>query len=300
MQYRNRVPRLVAFRALRRIVLGFVIYSSAASGLGSVASADDLTESIMLLSFRESEQVRRTAQAVVFASPQEGLKAQLVQICERTRKSMDELSLPLMKDAVAHGHKDAAVADVFEKLASLQEVVYREISAAQAVVESDDKQSAARAFSDLDRKADDLYRQTATAIHQLSKGGAGAGHAERALSGGAQRVSPNPNPAAFSDEEWAAIVVELQRRGIVRDPKDANSFARILGLLKGVFVEKGIRDPSPKALFRLAKILLHDDGGRIASEKTEATFRQMLNMAKEMQMEVATKEQLLELNKKDE
>jgi len=157
----------------RRGAVAVLLGLSAIGQPASVASADDRTNAVMLLSLRESEQVRRTAHAIVYRSLLDGMKEneRLVEICERTKESMEELSLPIMKQAVAFGEQDPAVDDVLTKLALLQQLAYEEIIAVQAVLESDDKGSALKTFGDLDSKMDDLYKQTTTALHQLSKRG---------------------------------------------------------------------------------------------------------------------------------
>jgi hypothetical protein len=136
--------------------------------ISTAAYADDCVGAIILFSLRESEQVRKTAQAVVYASLQKPMKADLIKICESTRKSMETLTLPVMKNAAALGGHDPQHVAVLRKLASLQELAYQEIEAAQAVLESDDMRSAVVAFGKVDDKMDVLFREVALSIHQLS------------------------------------------------------------------------------------------------------------------------------------
>ena len=146
----------------RRGAVAVLLGLSAIGQPASVASADDRTNAVMLLSLRESEQVRRTAHAIVYRSLLDGMKEneRLVEICERTKESMEKLSLPIMKQAVAFGEQDPAVDDVLTKLALLQQLAYEEIIAVQAVLESDDKGSALKTFGDLDSKMDDPQQQS--------------------------------------------------------------------------------------------------------------------------------------------
>lgn len=256
---------------------------------------DEAAETIALLAFRESEQVRRTAQAVVYASPQAGFKDSLVEICERTKRSMTELSLPVMQDVVARGCEDPELAAVLEKLGRLQELSMQTIVAAQRVIEADDRLPALKAFAAADGEADELYRETALAIHHLSRRGAPAAPAKRPSDRGSSAASASPDSAVFSDDEWGAIVAELRRQGVIRGSAEAADFFPMLAMLKDVFVDKGIDQPSPKQLFGLGRMLLHVDAGALRDEKVLSTFRRMLRMAEEMGMEVANRKQLLEL-----
>ena len=256
----------------------------------SHGSADDRTDAIIILSLRESEQVRRTAHAVVYASMQDGLKGKLLEICQRTQKSMEVLSLPLMRKTVAREEEEPAVAEVLRQLASLQELTYQLIAAAKAVVESDDKGSAAMTFGELDGKIDELYRQTAAAIHGLTNQGVGGSRTKLA-----SREARSPNARVFSDEQWVDVVAGLQNRGLLGGPNDARAYFGIFALLKSVFVDKGIPDPSISQVFGLAKRLSLPFGSMKPSA-IETTLRQILDTAKEADVEVMSRHELLQLS----
>ena len=80
----------------------------------------------------------------------------------------------------------------------------------------------------------------------------------------------------------------------MREAADAKRFFPTLSLLKSVFVEKKIQEPSPKQLFGLAK-LLNVSFAQMSAEKIEVTLRAMLLAAKDLGQEVASKNDLMQL-----
>lgn len=190
-------------------------------------------------------------------------------------------------NSVEHGEHDRAVLDAIGQLQDCVLAEFRGVKACARSVRID--RAALAPFVNANEKYDTVLRPLATTIGGILRGKPAAGSGQ---TGGAA----SPNPRVFSDAEWAGVVAVLLKQGMVRSPEDARAYFGTFVLLKGVFVEKGIAEPSAKQLFGLAKTL-SVAFGEMAPAKIETTLKAMLQLAKETSTEVASKDDLISMGK---
>jgi hypothetical protein len=175
--------------------------------------------------------------------------------------------------------------ELFDALAQLQVCVLAELQAVRECAK------ATRIDRVVLTQFDNANKQYDAAVRPLAKSIQRHLQSESTEAGGQSGGEFSPNGRVLSDNEWASVVAVFRKQGIVKSADEARAYFETFALLKGVFVEKGITEPTTKQLFGLAKTL-SVAFGKMPPEKIETTLRTMLHLAKEAQMELATREEL--------
>ena len=252
---------------------------------------DDDIAMVMIFSFREASQIHLLAHALGMASLNGSPSKEVVEHCDRAIEGFKGFSVPMLGKYLTNVDHDEQTREMFRQIQVLQERALAEVRAIKSMAESGNAKAERLAFIE----ANSAY----TAIGEPLVARMLSGHTTQADQDG---VTPSdaaasirsPNRKVFSDKEWGAITEEFVKQGLVRNPVDAEKYIGTVVLLKQVFVDKRIHDPSPKQLFGLAKVLnlaFH----QVAAEKIETTLATMLRLAKETGIEVASRDTLLKM-----
>jgi hypothetical protein len=256
--------------------------------------ADDVAMA-MVFSMRETTQLHLLAQSLALGSIQGLPPRTLIAQSERAIDGLEGISIPILAKYLKNVDHDPQTRRAFDDIQEMQQRVLAELQAAKSLAESENGDAEKEAFMEASQRYDGFAKQVAENIF--------SGKPKEQVVQTAQQVVPqaggraeerSPNPRVFTDEQWGGIVTELRRQGVARTADDAKAYGGIFVLLKGVFVEKRIPEPSTKQLFGLAK-MLNVAFGQIPPEKIESTLKTMLQLARETSTEVASRETLLKL-----
>jgi hypothetical protein len=251
--------------------------------------ADDAAMA-MIFSFRETSQMHLLAHALGTASINGTPADEVVKHCDRAIEGFEAVSVPMLRKYLANVTHDPQSRETFAGITELQQRVLAEMRAVKAMADSGNGRDERLAFVAANRGYNEIAQTVAASMVQPGQTG-GDAPAGQAPADGADR---SPNKAIFTDDEWAGVVAGLQKRGLLRDPKDAKAYFGTFALLKSVFVQKRINEPTTGQLFALAKVL-NVAFGQMAPEKIETTLRTILQLAKETSTEVASRQTLLDL-----
>lgn len=109
----------------------------------------------------------------------------------------------------------------------------------------------------------------------------------------AQAADRGPGVPTFSEREWEGMAAELWRQG---KTKDAIEWQPALGLVKQIFVDQQIRNPSPRMICKfMNKFALFNHSPREAETK----LRELLLAADGAGIAIATRQELLALEDGD-
>lgn len=244
----------------------------------------------MFFSFREISQTHLTSQALLLAALTAVPREEVLAECDKVLADFLVTSIPALRKYVAnaeHVDRDRAV---FREVLKLQEYALVELRAVRDCVTGGrpDQAKLSRCIAANERYSE-LGQRLAVAMLE-----SGEGDGRQAMAADEAGEVRSPNEVALSDEEWANLVAVLRKKGVVRTARDAGVYFGTFTLLKSVFVEKKIREPTTDQLFGLAKVL-NIQFGQMEPEKMEVTLRTMLQLAKETGTEVASRETLLKL-----
>lgn len=251
--------------------------------------ADDAAMA-MAFSFRETSQMHLLAHALGTASINGTPPAEVVKHCDRAIEGFESLSVPLLRKYLANVTHDRHTRETFAGITELQHRVLAEVKAVRAMAESGNGQEERLAFVAANRAYNEIAQPLAAAMIRGDRG-----DVEEPPPGDKGGELHSPNKGVFTDDEWAAVVAGLQERGVIRKAGDANVYFGTFAMLKSVFVQKKIPEPTAKQLFGLAK-MLNVPIGQMEPEKMESALRTMLQLAKETGTEVASRESLLQLS----
>ena len=252
--------------------------------------ADDIAMAA-IFSFREATQVHLLAHALGTAALNGTPSEEVVKHCERAIDSYKNVSLPILRKYLANVDHDWETRETFSQIQLLQQRALAEVQAIKAMAESGNAQAERLAFVEANRAYSEAAQQV---VARVVKDKTQASSGDEAAGQGKVTAIQSPNRRVLSDESWGEIADEFVKKGFARDPADAAKFFGTVGMLKQVFVEKRIPDPSPKQLFGLAKVL-NIPFHQMTPEKIETTLATMLRLAKETGTEVASREALLKM-----
>lgn len=251
--------------------------------------ADDAAMA-MVFSFREASQMHLLAHALGTASIHGTPAAEVVKHCDRAIEAFEGVSVPMLQKYLARVTHDRHAQETFAGITELQQRVLAEVKAVRAMAESGNGQEERLAFVAANRAYNEIAQPLAAAMIRGDRA-----DADEVPPGDNRGELHSPNKGVLSDEEWAAVVAGLQERGVIRNAGDAKVYFGTFAMLKSVFVQKKISEPTAKQLFGLAKIL-NVPIGQMDPAKMESTLRTMLQLAKETSTEVASRETLVGLD----
>jgi hypothetical protein len=256
--------------------------------------ADDVAMA-MIFSFREATQIHLLAHALGTAALNGTPSKEVIEHCDRAIDSYEAISIPMLSKYLGNVTHDKPTRETFQQVQVLQKRALAEVKAIKAMAESGNAQAERLAFVAANRAYTEVAQEVAEMLVNGPKRGDGrSAPAPSEDDPDETLLAKSPNRRLFSDEEWSAIVAEIMKQGLVQKPSDADRFVGTFGLLKNVFVQKRIPEPSVKQLFGLAKVLnlpFH----QAPADKIETALASMLQLAKEAQTEVATRETLMSL-----
>ena len=263
-------------------------------GLASASERDDDVAMAMIFSFREASQVHLLAHALGTAAISGTPSDEVIKHCDRAMQSYEAISIPLLAKYLGNVDLDPQTRSTFVQIQALQKRALAEVQAIKEMAESGNAQAQRLAFIEANKAYNEVSEPLVARMMN--------GRTEQANQAGGASLDDakgiqSPNRRVFSDEAWAGVAAEVAKQGLVRDPADAEKFFGTFALLKQVFVEKRIPDPSPRQLFGLAKVLnlaFH----QVSAEKIETTLATMLRLAKETGTDIASREALLEMGDK--
>ena len=249
----------------------------------------DAAVMVLAFSFREAAQTHVLAHALALSAVAGRSGNSLSETHKKALAGFAAESIPALGRYLVLVKHDEKARQTFEAVTELRRRVAAELLAVGAMIDSGNGQSERRAFIEANRAYNDIVESVAAALVQP----------ERLFAQqGGQRGPPDgdggPDESILSDDEWAGVVAGLQRRGLLRAPEDAKAYFGTFAMLKSVFVQKRINEPTTGQLFALAKAL-NVAFGQMAPEKIETTLRTMLHLAKETSTEVAGRQMLLDL-----
>lgn len=253
------------------------------------SSREDSIAMAMFFSFREASQVHLLAHALGAAAMSGTAPQEVIEQCDRAMLSYRDVSIPVLAKYLAQIDHDPQTREVFNQIQAMQQRALAEIQAIKAMAESGNGRAERMAFIEANRAYNEVVQPLAAGI---MGGGFPAEDRDRARPPANQSLVKSPDRRVFSDDSWAEIAEELTQLGVVQAPSDAGQFFGTFGLLKLVFVEKGIVDPSTRQLFGLAKVLnvaFH----QMPADKIETTLAKIIRLAKETGIEVASREEML-------
>ena len=274
---------------IRLIVIAVTLSLASATQAMQTDNSDNAAVAV-LFSYFEAVQLHFTANALAMAAINKAPSEEIAQHCDRSINTFEEMSVPLFRRYADKCSTDPEMAAVTAGIVELQQASLDEVRAVKEMAESGNAAKQQSAFLESAAR----YSETATRVGSLIFPQAGTGTSVRTAATLPAKGDESPNARIFSNEAWADIVKELKRQGLVREAADAKRFFPTLSLLKSVFVEKKIQEPSPKQLFGLAK-LLNVSFAQMSAEKIEVTLRAMLLVAKDLGQEVASKNDLMQL-----
>lgn len=270
-------------------VLTGLVFSSLEAHAFSAPRPDDVAMA-MVFSFREASQVHLLAHALGTAALNSTPPDEVIKHCDRAIQSYEAVSIPMLGKYLTNVDHDPETRETFRQIQEMQRLALAEVQAIRAMAESGNGQAERLAFVEANRAYNATVQPlTARMVNPVARGD--GGEPDEPVNG---RLIKSPDRRVFSDEMWTAIAEEVANKGFVRDPSDANKFFGTFGLLKLVFVEKDIPDPSVKQLFGLAKVLTVAFN-QMTPEKLETTLFSILKLAKETGTEVASRQALLEM-----
>lgn len=284
--YMRRLPRLLACALAVITVAGWPALPPTFAE--QPYRADDAAMA-MVFSFREASQTHLLAHALGTASINGTPPAEVVKHCDRAIEGFEGVSVPMLQKYLGNVSHDRHTRQVFAGITELQQRALAEVKAVRAMAESGNGKEERLAFVAANRAYNAIAQPLAAAMIRGDRG-----DVEEPTPGDKGGESQSPNKGVFADDEWAAVVAGLQERGVVRNAGDANVYFGTFALLKSVFVQKKIPEPTTKQLFGLAKVLSVPIG-QMDPAKMEATLRTTLQLAKETSTEVASRETLVGL-----
>lgn len=250
----------------------------------------DAAAMVLVFSFREASQAHLVAHALAIAALTGIPRDSLEDGCNKAIAGFvgeGEARLHKYLTLVRH---DEQAQELFGQISECRNCVRSELLAAKALIESGNGQAARDALGQASRRWNEVAPAVVFALLQPQRVLA----QQDGQDGDSEDVG-SLNEGVFEDDEWAAVVTGLQERGVIRSAGDANVYFGTFALLKSVFVEKKIPEPTAKQLFGLAKIL-NVPIGQMEPEKMESALRTMRQLAKETGTEVASRESLLQLS----
>ena len=286
-------PSCLALRVGKWLAVAVV----AVSGLPGVSAhaqpprqGDDITM-VIFFSFSEASSIHLLAHALGMASLKGSPSKEVVEHCDRAIEGFKGISVPMLGEYLTNVDHDEQTRETFRQIQVLQERALAEVQAIKAMAESGNAQAERLAFI----KANSAYSAIVKPlVARMLSGNTTQADQDGVTPADAAASIRSPNRKVFSDEEWEAIANELTKQGLVSEPSDANKYFGTFALLKQVFVDKRIHDPSPKQLFGLAKVLnlaFH----QVAAEEIETDLATMLRLAKEIGSEVASRAALMKM-----
>lgn len=295
----SRQPRSgIRFQAVVRAVRHLAVCAACSfCGLLGAEAADvvdgraDDVAMAMVFSFREASQVHLLAHALGTAAINGTSSEEVTKQCDRAIQSYESVSIPMLGRYLGNVDHDPQTRETFRQIQEMQKLALAEVQAIRAMAKSKNGQAERLAFVEANRAYNEAVQPL---VARMASPAAQADAGSEADGPDNGPLLQSPNKRVFSDEAWTEIAEEVAKRGLVQDPSDAKKFFGTFGLLKLVFVEKEIPNPSAKQIFGLAKVLnvaFH----QMTPDKLEATLLSMLKLAKETGTEVASRQALLKM-----
>jgi hypothetical protein len=290
--FSTRIEANSLCRGLRSVVVAFVavlIFACPAFPDGP-ERADDVAMA-MIFAFREASQVHLLAHALGTAALNSTPPDEVIKHCDRAIQSYEAVSIPMLGKYLTNVDHDAQTRETFRQIQEMQQLALAEVQAIRAMAKSGNGRAERLAFVEANRAYNEAVQPLAARmVNPAAEVEAGNDSGDTTD----DTAIKSPNKRVFSDAAWTEIAEELAKRGFIQEPSDASRFFGTFGLLKLVFVEKEIPDPSTKQLFGLAKVLnvaFH----QMTPDKLEATLGSMLRLAKETGTEIASRDVLLHM-----